>query len=287
MSSPQRQFSVYNPRSVDAQSVDAQLLDTRSKRARSSKPKFRGTQLRSQEMQRKHIIFISDDMELAETLQIELSGQGYQMSIIHDGLRGLLAVQRMKPDLVVISWSPPRLSALEICDRLQANQRNQSIIVLTQEDSPQQRIAGFNVGADDCLSMPLVKEEFIARIKANVMHRNRDLATDPLLRCADLVLNRETREVFRGDRFISLTAKEFNLLEFFMEHPFQVLTRTQILEGVWGHDYVGSSNIIEVYIRYLRKKLGATTHSRIIDTVRSVGYILKDSEPETQQSVSQ
>ena len=226
----------------------------------------------------KHIIFISNEVELAETLQMELSQQGYQMSVIHDGLRGLLAVNRMKPDLVVISWSPPRLSALEICERLRANKRAEAIILLTQEDCPQQRIAGFNAGADDCLSLPLVKEEFIARINANVVCRDRIQTTDPLLRCADLLLNRETREVFRGDRFISLTAKEFNLLEYLMEHPFQVLTRTQILESVWGYDYTGSSNIIEVYIRYLRKKLGSTAQNRIIYTVRSVGYILKEAD---------
>ncbi|MEL6776699.1 MAG: response regulator transcription factor [Cyanobacteria bacterium J06597_16] len=235
----------------------------------------------SQKNRPKHIIFISDEIELAETLQMELSQQGYQMSVIHDGLRGLLAVNRMKPDLVVISWSPPRLSALEICERLRANKRSDAIIVLTQEDSPQQRIAGFEAGADDCLSLPLVKEEFIARVNANVVYRDRAQAAEPLLRCAGLLLNRETREVFRGDRFISLTAKEFNLLEYLMEHPFQVLTRTQILESVWGYDYTGSSNIIEVYIRYLRKKLGSTPDNRIIYTVRSVGYILKETDGES------
>jgi len=226
---------------------------------------------------RQHIMFVADDIKLAENLQIELSQQDYQVSVIHDGLRGLLAINRMRPDLVVLSWSPPRLSGIEICERLRANRREEPIILITQKDCSQERVAGLNAGADDCLSLPLVKEEFIARINANLHGRDRNQADAPSLRVADLLLNRETREVFRGDRFIHLTAKEFNLLEYLMTHHFQVLTRTQILESVWGYDYNGSSNIIEVYIRYLRKKLGATPENPIIHTIRSVGYILKET----------
>ena len=234
------------------------------------------TRRSAQQARSKHIILISDDEELAETLQIELSAHDYQTSVIHDGLRGLLAVSRMNPDLVVLSWSPPRLSALEICERLRACSRAQAIIVLTQEDSSQQRVAGFKAGADDCLSLPLSKEEFVARVDAHVSARNREEPVSPIVRYDNLLLNRDTREVFKDDCFVSLTAKEFNLLEYLMDHPFQVLTRTQILDNVWGYDYAGSSNIIEVYIRYLRKKLGATPENRIIHTVRGVGYILKE-----------
>ena len=226
--------------------------------------------------QPKHIIFISDEVELAENLQIELSQHGYQTSVVHDGLRGLLAVNRMKPDLVVLSWSPPRLSALDICERLRAISRAEAIVILTPEDSSQQRVAGLKAGADDCLSLPLVKEEFVARIEAHIASRNCGKAASPILRHGDLLLNRETREVFKDSCCISLTAKEFDLLEYLMGHPLQVLTRTQILDAVWGYDYVGASNIIEVYIRYLRKKLGATPDNRIIHTIRSVGYILKE-----------
>lgn len=223
-----------------------------------------------------HIMFISDEVELVEALQIELSQKGFQVSIIHDGLRGILAINRMKPDLVVVSWAPPRLSGIDICQRLSTNKRNTAVILLTKADSVEERIAGLNAGADDCLSLPFVKEEFLARIHANINHYQKHKIEEPLLRYADLLLNRETREVFRGGEFIHLTAKEFNLLEYFMEHNLQVLTRTQILENVWGYDYTGSSNIIEVYIRYLRKKLGATPENRIIYTIRSVGYILRE-----------
>lgn len=225
---------------------------------------------------RQHIMFVADDIELAETLQLELSQQDYQVSVIHDGLRGLLAVNRMRPDLVVLSWSPPRLSGIEICARLRTSKRKEPIILITPKDSSKERVAGLKAGANDCLSLPLLKEEFIARINANLNIRDRIHTETPSLRVAGILLNRETREVFRHDHAIHLTAKEFNLLEYFMKHHFQVLTRTQILENVWGYDYTGSSNIIEVYIRYLRRKLGATSEDPVIHTVRSVGYILKE-----------
>lgn len=221
-------------------------------------------------------MLISDEIELIESLQMELASEGYQVSVIHDGLRGLLAINRMKPDLVVVSWSPPRLSGIEICDRLRTNRYEEAIILLAQQDNPQDRIAGFDAGADDCLSLPIARAEFVARVKANLSYRNRAQAPTPILRCADILLNRDTREVFRSDSPVRLTATEFNLLEYLMEHYFQVLTRSQIVEAVWGHDYVGSSNIIEVYIRYLRNKLGATPEDKVIHTVRGVGYILRD-----------
>lgn len=224
-----------------------------------------------------HIMIISSQVELAETLQIELSQAGYQVSVIHDGLRGLLAIKRTSPDLIVIGWAPPRLSGLELCDRLRLNQGREPVILLTQNDNAEDRIAGLEAGANDCISMPFVKAEFIARIHANLAKRRSRSDQDSILRCADILLNRKTREVFRGDRFIRLTAKEFDLLEYLMDHYFQVLTRAQILENVWGYDYLGSSNIIEVYIRYLRRKLEDGSKNRVIQTVRSVGYILRET----------
>ena len=223
-----------------------------------------------------HIMIISGQIELVETLQIELSQAGYQVSVIHDGLRGLLAVKRISPDLIVVGWAPPRLSGLEICDRLRLNQGSEPVILLTQQDNADDRIAGLEAGANDCISLPFVKEEFIARINANLSNRRDSRDPDAILRCADILLNRKTREVFRSDRLIRLTAKEFDLLEYLMDHYFQVLTRAQILENVWGYDYLGSSNIIEVYIRYLRRKLEDNDNSRVIQTVRSVGYILRE-----------
>ncbi|MGC1308739.1 MAG: response regulator transcription factor [Phormidesmis sp.] len=225
----------------------------------------------------RHIMIISGELELAETLQLELSYEGYQVSVIHDGLRGLLAIKRLAPSLVIVGWSPPRLTGLEICDRLRATRSQEPVILLTQGNSTE-RIAGLEAGASDCVSVPFHKAEFVARVRANLANRYSERLPDSILRCADLLLNRKTREVFRGDRFIKLTAKEFDLLDYLMDHYFQVLTRAQLLENVWGYDYEGSSNIIEVYIRYLRNKLEGFGETRLIQTVRGVGYILRETE---------
>lgn len=219
---------------------------------------------------------ISDELELTETLQLELQCEGFRVSVVHDGLRGLVAVNRFLPDMVVISWSVGRLSGLEMCDRLRSYPYDKPIILLTPGDNAENRIAGLEAGANDCISLPFVRAEFIARLQAQLVRTTVNTAPNPIVRCADLSLNRATREVFRGDRAIQLTAKEFNLLGYLMDHYFQVLTRSQILETVWGYDYMGSSNIIEVYIRYLRRKLEADHEPRLIHTVRGVGYILRE-----------
>ena len=237
-----------------------------------------GTQsiCRSRLPQLQHIMIIADQLELAESLQIELNREGFQVSVISDGIRGLLAVQRVATDLVVVGWSPPRISGLEICQRLRASRGEAPIILLTEQDNVNERIAGLEAGANDCLSLPCAREELLARIHANLARSQSSRSESAVLRCADVQLNRRTREVFRGDRFIRLTAKEFDLLEYLMGHYFQVLTRSQILENVWGYEYTGSSNIIEVYIRYLRRKLEANSEIRLVHTVRSVGYIFRE-----------
>ena len=225
----------------------------------------------------KQIMIISGEAELSETLQIELDREGYQVIVIHDGLRGLQTIKSISPDLIIVSWSPPRLSGVEICNRLRASGSNEPVILLTQVNSAQERIAGLRSGANDCISLPFIREEFVARIQANLARRTEKREQVTMLRCADLKLNRQTREVFRGNKLIQLTAKEFDLLEYMMNHYFQVLTRGQILESVWGYDFLGNSNIIEVYIRYLRQKLEKGCKTRLIHTVRSVGYILREA----------
>ena len=237
-----------------------------------------------QAIARSHITIVSDDLERAEMLQLELSCAGYQVNVIHDGLRGLLAIKRVMPDLVVIDWEPPRLSGVELCARLRANKGEESIILLAPHDSAEDRIAGLKAGADDCISVPFVKEEFLARVQASLSRRSQMKEQEAIVRCAGLILNRRTREVFRSadaaasaeNHAIRLTAKEFDLLEYLMDHYFQVLTRSQILDAVWGYEFVGNSNIIEVYIRYLRRKLEVAKEPPIIHTVRSVGYILRE-----------
>ncbi|MFK8183012.1 MAG: response regulator transcription factor [Phormidesmis sp.] len=229
--------------------------------------------------QSRHVMIVSGALELAESLQTDLLNEGYKVSVIHDGLRGLLAVKRYEPDLVLIDWAPPRLSGLDLCQRLRATDSKKQIILFTQKDCAKERVSGFNAGADDCISLPFVKEEFVSRVKASLTRLYPVKQAEDVLHCADLLLNRKTREVFRAGEFVRLTAKEFDLLEYLMTNYFVVVSRSQILENVWGYDYAGSSNIVEVYIRYLRNKLNDCQpgNTRLIKTVRSVGYILRDS----------
>lgn len=232
--------------------------------------------------QLQHIMIISNDMELVESLQLEMTQAGYQVSVIHDGLRGLLAAQRVEPDLIIASWAPPRLSGLDICDRLLARGNQRSIILITENNSTDERIAGFRKGASDCISMPCNMDEFMARVRCKLPQPTAEETEEEcILRCADLTLNRRTREAFRGEEFIRLTAKEFDLLNYLMSNYFRVVSRAQVLENVWGYDYCGSSNIVEVYIRYLRKKLALSSDHKLIHTVRGIGYILR--EPHTQE----
>ena len=168
----------------------------------------------------------------------------------------------------------PGISGTEICRRLRETGDQVPVILLTAKDEISDRVAGLDAGADDYLVKPFSIEELLARLRA---HLRRNQEGDPqLLQFGDLRLNRSTREVHRGDRSIELTAKEFDLLDYLLSHPRQVLTRDQILETVWGYDFMGDSNIIEVYIRYLRLKLEAAQEKRLIQTVRSVGYVLRE-----------
>ncbi|MFK8184728.1 MAG: response regulator transcription factor [Phormidesmis sp.] len=231
-----------------------------------------------------HVMIISNKMEMAETLQLSLSAEGFQVSVIHDGLRGLLAIKRVLPDLAIVSWAPPRLSGLELCHRLRSERHTSPIILLTEGDNARDRIAGLEAGASDCLSFPIEKEELIARIRANLVNRKQPENKNPHLKCVDIMLNLETREVFRGDRFIRLTAKEFDLLKYLMSNYFRVLTRAQILDNVWGYAYSGNSNIVEVYVRYLRNKLNNDNEPNLIQTIRSVGYILREPDGRDQSS---
>lgn len=221
-----------------------------------------------------HIIIVEDETKLARFIELELSYEGYKITVANDGLTGLTAIRDSNPDLIILDWLLPGLTGLEVCRRLRTTGSKTPIILLTAKDDVSDRVAGLDAGADDYLVKPFSIEELLARIRAH-LRRTHDEETD-LLRFEDLSLNRQTREVFRGERSIELTAKEFDLLEHLMAHPRQVITRDRILEEVWGYDFMGDSNIIEVYIRYLRLKLEAEGEKRLIQTVRGVGYVLRD-----------
>ncbi|HID63511.1 MAG TPA: response regulator transcription factor [Anaerolineae bacterium] len=219
------------------------------------------------------ILVIEDEVKITDFLKRGLSYEGYEVDIAYDGEAGLAKARDDPPDLVVLDIMLPGLDGLEVCRRLRAGS-DVPILMLTAKDAVPDRVAGLDSGADDYLVKPFAFDELLARIRA--LLRRRQPAEQQVLRFADLTLNQATRRVTRGERQIELTAKEYDVLELFMRHPRQVLTRDIIYERIWGYDFGGESNIIEVYVRYLRAKLEAGGEPRLIHTVRGVGYVLRE-----------
>lgn len=222
------------------------------------------------------ILLIEDDVRLAQFIEMELTCEGYQVSIVHNGLDGLTQARQDQSDLIILDWMMPELSGLEICRRLRATGIKVPIILVTAKDEISDRVAGLDAGADDYVIKPFSIEELLARIRSN-LRRTKDEEKD-ILQFKDLSLNRRTREILRSGRAIELTVREFELLEYLMIHPQQVMTRDQILENVWGYDFAGDSNVIEVYVRTLRQKLEIDSSCRLVQTVRGIGYVLRLSK---------
>lgn len=221
------------------------------------------------------IILVEDEIKLAQFLEMELSSEGYTVEVANDGMSGLILARESTPDLVILDWMLPGLSGVELCRRLRTTGSKIPIILLTAKDEVSSRVQGLDAGADDYVIKPFSIEELLARIRAH-LRRSTEEDNRHLLQFEDLSLNHQTRQVFRGQRAIELTVKEFDLLEYLMSNPRQVFTRDQILEKVWGYDFVGDSNVIEVYIRYVRIKLEENNEKRLIHTVRGVGYVLRN-----------
>ena len=219
------------------------------------------------------ILLIVRPKKLIDLLKLELSHEGYEIDVVHDGISGLLKYRQNKPQLIILDWHISIFSSADLCRRLRDEQN--SVLVLDTEQRVNDRVAALNAGADDCISVPFAMNEFLARIRVQL--RKYMVSKPSMLTFEDLRLNTLTREVYRGDRYIYLTTKEFALLEYLLAYPRQVLTRTQILDSVWGYEYTRDSNIIEVYVRYLRLKLEENNSKRLIYTVRSVGYVLRES----------
>ncbi|WP_413172773.1 response regulator transcription factor [Anabaena azotica] len=222
-----------------------------------------------------HILLVEDEVKLARFIELELSYEGYQVSVAYDGLTALTAARELNLDLIILDWMLPGVSGLEICRRLRTTGDKVPIILLTAKDEVSDRVAGLDAGADDYVVKPFSVEELLARVRAH-LRRSKETDSADILIFDDLSLNRSTREVYRGERLVELTAKEFDLLDYLLTHPRQVITRDRILEEVWGYDFMGDSNVIEVYIRYLRLKLEANNEKRLLQTVRGVGYVLRD-----------
>lgn len=220
-----------------------------------------------------HILVIEDEVRIADFLKRGLMFDGFRVSVAADGLTGLTLARDDPPDLVLLDWMLPGLDGLEVCRRLRAASPV-PIIMLTAKESVPDRVAGLNAGADDYVVKPFAFDELLARIRAQL--RRTQPPSSEVLHFADLTMDTATREVKRGERKVDLTTKEYDLLELFMRHPRQVLTREVIYDRIWNYDFGGESNIIEVYVRYLRQKLEAGGEPRLIQTVRGVGYALRE-----------
>ncbi len=223
---------------------------------------------------RELILVIEDEEKILNFLRRGLIYEGYRVETALDGTTGLASARDNPPDLVILDWMLPGIDGLEVCRRLRAAS-NVPILMLTAKDAVSDRVQGLDAGADDYLVKPFALDEVLARLRA-LLRRAKPEAPE-VLTFADLRLDTGTHQAFRGERPIELTAKEYELLELFLQHPRQVLTREVIYDRVWGYDFGGESNIIEVYVRYLRQKTEAEDELRLLHTVRGVGYVLRES----------
>lgn len=222
------------------------------------------------------ILVVDDDQKLLKMLGRTLQYEGFEVATATDGREALQKVEEWRPDLIVLDWLMPGLDGMGVMDNLRAMGDETLILMLTARDAIEDRVEGLESGADDYLVKPFAPAELLARVRALLRRRPAPAAQERPLVYADLILDPQTRETRRGDRRLELTPTEYNLLYYLMRHPRHVLQREQILEEVWGYDFDGDDNILEVYIGYLRKKTEAGGGTRLIHTVRGVGYVLRE-----------
>ena len=219
------------------------------------------------------ILVVEDEHKLAGVIKRGLEEHGYAVDVAYDGEDGLAMAELEPYDLVILDIMLPKVDGLQVCTRLRAGRHNVPLLMLTARDSVDDRVAGLDVGADDYLTKPFAFRELLARARA--LLRRDTLSKDPVLRVGDLEVNTVTHEVHRAGKAVELTTKEYALLEYFVRNPNRVLTRTQIAEHIWDYNFVAMSNIVDVYVRYLRRKLGDTPQQPILRTIRGTGYQLR------------
>ncbi|MCQ9352577.1 response regulator transcription factor [Corynebacterium sp. 153RC1] len=225
------------------------------------------------------IVVVDDDQAVRDSLRRSLAFNGFDVTTAEDGVVALEVIEREQPGLVILDGMMPNMDGLEVCRSLRSNGDERPILMLTARDGVADRVAGLDAGADDYLLKPFALEELLARVRSLLRRAAADAVgtgDSSKYSFADLKLDSETREVSRGGRVISLTRTEFALMQLLMANPKRVLSRTTILEEVWGYDFPTSGNALEVYIGYLRKKTEANGEPRLIHTVRGVGYVLKE-----------
>jgi DNA-binding response OmpR family regulator len=222
-----------------------------------------------------HILLIEDDQEIMNFIQMELECEGYRIEWAADGLQGLKAARQNPPDLIILDRMLPGMDGIAFCKRLRQSS-DVPILMLTAKGEVQERVEGLDAGANDYLVKPFDLDELLARVRVQI--RQRQPSERVIFEFLDVSLDIVSHAVKRAGREIALSPKEFELLHFFLQHPRHVLTRHRILEAVWGWDFEGEDNVLEVYIRYLRKKLEFDDLPRLLHTVRGIGYVLREGQ---------
>ena len=221
------------------------------------------------------VLIVDDDPRLLKMLRRTLTYEGLNVVTAADGQEGLDQVHAHRPDLIILDWLMPEMDGIEVVRQLRAEHNKTFVLMLTARDAIENRVQGLESGADDYLVKPFAPEELVARVHALLRRSEAAQDREPLA-YADLFLDPLTREARRGDHEFELTPTEFELLHFLLRHPRQVMHRSQILANVWGYDFYGDANVLEVYIGYLRRKTEAGGKPRLIHTVRGVGYVLRE-----------
>lgn len=225
-----------------------------------------------------HILIVDDDTRVTNALRRTLAYEGYSISVAANGEGALAAARNKPPDLVILDLMLPGIDGLEVCRRLRATGDGIAVLMLTARDAVADRVAGLETGADDYLVKPFALEELLARVKALLRRHNSPDIVREVLHFVDLELDTATRQALRGKRVIELSTTEYELLAMFLRNPRIVLTRTVLMDRIWGNDFEGGPNVLEVYIGHLRSKLEQHGEKRLIQTVRGAGYVLRAIE---------
>lgn len=223
----------------------------------------------------KRILIIEDEESIARVLQLELQFEGYEAEMAHTGTEGLVKYREQQWDLILLDVMLPEMSGLDVLKRIRATEQQTSVLMLTAKSDVEDKVKGLDLGANDYITKPFDIEELLARIRTALRFSQRPREQVSQTVYEKLSIDEQTRDVLYYGEHVYLTPREYELLLYLLKHPKQVLTREQILEAVWGYDYYGDTNVVDVYIRYVRQKLEAANNTPIIQTVRGVGYVLK------------
>ena len=222
------------------------------------------------------ILIVEDEPQIARVLQLELEFEGYETKVTHTGTDGLIAYREGVWDLILLDIMLPEMNGLDVLKRIRKDERMTPVILLTAKSDVKDKVEGLDLGANDYITKPFEFDELLARIRVALRFSKNVTPISNEVTFADLIVNEDTRDVTRAGKSIDLTPREFDLLMHFMRHPKMVQSREQLLNAVWGFDYYGDTNVVDVYIRYLRQKIDSLG-SPLFHTVRGVGYVMKES----------